>query len=70
MSSTTFDWGAVVNAIQEALGNVISAIADAIKNNASVIGAVIVGMGVVGLAFTLVNRYFPAISGLLGRLGA
>jgi threonine dehydrogenase-like Zn-dependent dehydrogenase len=70
MSSTTFDWGAVVNAIQEALGNVITAIATAIKDNASVIGAVIVGMGVVGLAFTLVNRYFPAIGGLLGRLGA
>jgi len=70
MSTTTFDWGTVVNAIQEALGNVISAIATAIKNNASVIGAVVVGMGVVGLAFTLVRRYFPAIEGLLGRLGA
>jgi len=70
MSTTTFDWGAVVNAIQEALGNVISAIADAIKNNASTIGAVVVGMGVVGLAFTLVTRYFPSIGGLLGRLGA
>jgi threonine dehydrogenase-like Zn-dependent dehydrogenase len=70
MSSTTFDWGTVVNAIQEALGNVITAIANAIKNNASVIGAVIVGMGVVGLAYALVSRYFPAISGLLGRLGA
>jgi len=70
MSSTTFDWGAVVNAIQEALGTVIEQIANAIKNNASIIGAVIVGMGVVGLAFALVNRYFPAISSLLGRLGA
>jgi len=70
MSTTTFDWGTVVNKIQEALGNVISAIADAIKSNASIIGAVVVGMGVVGLAFALVNRYFPAISGLLGRLGA
>ena len=70
MSSTTFDWGTVVNNIQSALGSVINAIASAIQNNASVIGAVIVGMGVVGLAFTLVNRYFPAISGLLGRLGA
>jgi threonine dehydrogenase-like Zn-dependent dehydrogenase len=70
MSTPAFDWGAVVNAIQEALGTVIEQIATAIKNNASVIGAVIVGMGVVGLAFALVNRYFPAISGLLGRLGA
>jgi len=70
MSTTTFDWGTVVNKIQEALGGVISSIADAIKNNASAIGSVVVGLGVVGLAYALTTRYFPAISGLLGRLGA
>jgi uncharacterized membrane protein len=69
MSTTTFDWGAVVNAIQQALGTVIQAIANALQSNATVIGSVLVGMAVVGIAWYAVTRYFPAVGRILGRLG-
>ena len=69
MSSTTFDWGTVVNAIQEALGKVIEAMATALKDNANVIGSLLVGMAVVGIAWYTVSRYFPAVGRILGRLG-
>jgi len=69
MSSTTFDWGTVVNKVQEALGAVIEAVATALKDNANVIGSLLVGMAVVGVAWYTVSRYFPAISRVLGRLG-
>jgi hypothetical protein len=69
MSSTTFNWGAVVNAIQEALGTVIQSIATALKDNANVIGSLLVGMAVVGIAWYTVSRYFPAVGRILGRLG-
>jgi len=69
MSQTTFDWGAVVNAIQQALGTVIQAIASALQSNAQVIGSILVGMAVVGVAWYAVTRYFPAIGRIIGRLG-
>jgi Zn-dependent alcohol dehydrogenase len=69
MSATTFDWGAVVNAVQEALGTVIQSLATALKNNANVIGSLLVGMAVVGIAWYTVTRYFPAIGRIIGRLG-
>jgi Zn-dependent alcohol dehydrogenase len=69
MSQTTFDWGAVVNAIQQALGTVIEAIATALQQNAAVIGSLLVGMAVVGIAWYTVSRYFPAVGRILGRLG-
>jgi len=69
MSAPTFDWGTVVSAIQEALGTVIQEIALALKSNAHVLGSLLVGMAVVGVAWYAVGRYFPVISRLLGRLG-
>ena len=69
MSAPTFDWGAVVNAIQQALGTVIQAIATALQQNAAVIGSLLVGMAVVGIAWYTVSRYFPAVGRILGRLG-
>lgn len=68
MSSPGFDWGAVISAIESAIGSVIQAISNALSQNATTIGQVLVGMAIVGLVFGLVTRYFPALGGLFGRL--
>lgn len=68
MSQTTFDWGAVINAIQQAIGTVIQAIASAIQSNATVIAQVMIGVGVVSLVWTAATRFVPGLTRLFSFL--
>ena len=59
MSTPTFDIGAIVNAVVNAFGTMIQSFAEAIANNAGIIGqALALGAVIFGVTYAIVRTPF------------